>query len=373
MTEIDRLKEFKEELIFKRDLVDKLQKESKIKNKHDLYGDDDPTILFHVLIHKYQRLLDSDDFEDFTKESIKKKSIVNGAVRRIGHLFLKTKQIFEKREDLLEGQSFDPVVIPDEPVIFVANHGFRDDILGTILAADRHAYVMFGSVPQFYNTIDGPLLQSNGVILVDRKVKDSKHSSIEKAKMVLKNGCSLIIFPEGVWNKSPNRLTLPLWKGAYVLAKETGAKIVPIVHYIKDPTLTLPKNDNPFHTVVDAPIDVSNMEMEEALQKISDTFNTWCYLMMEKYGQSTREEMVAGYEDSKTAWEDQLRLRTQTADKYDIEIETSADFVPKKIVLPKDVFEAIANLDMTAKNAKDIVAAQKVLEAAKDNDFQHKF
>lgn len=373
MTEIEKLRQLKEELIFKRELVEKLQKEAKIKNEKDLYGDDDPTILFHILIKKYERLLNSDDFADFTKEAIKKKSRVNKAVRKIGNLFLKTEQIFEKREELAIGKSFDPVVIPDEPVVFVANHGFRDDILGTILAAGRHAYVMFGSVPQFYNTIDGPLLQSNGVILVDRKVKENRKSAVEKAKTVLKNGCSVIIFPEGVWNKSPNQLTLPLWRGAYVIAKEMGAKIVPIVHYIKDPTLTLPKKENPFHTVIDNPIDISNMEESEALQKISDSFNTWCYLMMEKYGKSTRAEMVNGYGDSKTAWEEQLKLRVKTADKYDIEIETSADFVPKKLVLPKDVFDAIANLEITPQNIKDIVAAKKILEISKDNDFQHKF
>ena len=38
------------------------------------------------------------------------------------------------------------------------------------------------------------------------------------------------------------------------LITQTGAKIVPIVHYIKDPTLTTPKEDNPFHTVVDNPL-----------------------------------------------------------------------------------------------------------------------
>ncbi len=44
----------------------------------------------------------------------------------------------------------------------------------------------------------------------------------------------LIVFPEGVWNKSPNALSLELWPGIYRIACETGAKIVPIVHYIYD-------------------------------------------------------------------------------------------------------------------------------------------
>lgn len=368
------LEKLKQKLILQNDVIEELKKNKRIKNERDIYGDGDPTFLFSLLIKKFGYLLDPEDMSSFTKEGIKKRKVFNAIVRRLGPSFLKTKQIIEDRKELA-GDYFDvePLNIPDEPVIYVSNHGFRDDILGSILAADRHAYVMFGSLPQFYNEIEGPLLFGNGVILVNRKVKESRAASLDKCKSVINNGCSIIIFPEGVWNKSPNQLTLPLWRGAYEIAKQTGAKIVPIVHYIKDPTLTTSKEDNPFHTVVDNPIDVSGMSEKEALDAISEKFSTWHFLMMEKYGQTTREEAMAGYESSQEAWDEQLRLRSKTADKYDFEMETKADYRPKEIILPEDVFSSIADLEITRENAVEVLAARKIVRERKENDFQRRF
>lgn len=368
------LEKLKQKLILQKNVIEELKKNKRIKNERDIYGDGNPTILFPLLIEKFGYLLDPEDMSSFTKEGIKKRKVFNAIVRRLGPAFLKTKQIMEDRKELA-GDYFDvaPLNIPDEPVIFVSNHGFRDDILGSLLAAGRHAYVMFGSLPQFYNEIEGPLLFGNGTILVNRKVKESRAASLDKSKSVIENGCSLIVFPEGVWNKSPNQLTLPLWRGAYEIAKQTGAKIVPIVHYIKDPTLTTPKEENPFHTVVDNPIDVSEMTEKEALDAISEKFSTWNFLMMEKYGQSTREEVLGGFSNSQEAWEEQLRLRSQTADKYDFEMETTADYRPKKVVLPEDVFSSIAELELTPENAVEVLAARKIVRERKENDFQRRF
>lgn len=368
------LEKLKQKLILQKDKIEELKKSNRIKSERDIYGDGNPTILFPLLINKFDYLLDPEDMSSFTKEGIKKRKVFNAIVRRLGPSFLKTKQIMEDRKELA-GDYFDvaPLNIPDEPVIFVSNHGFRDDILGSILAADRHAYVMFGSLPQFYNAIEGPLIFGNGTVLVNRKVKESRTASLDKSKSVIENGCSLIVFPEGVWNKSPNQLTLPLWRGAYDIAKQTGAKIVPIVHYIKDPTLTSPKKDNPFHTVVDNPIDVSGMSEKEALEAISEKFSTWHFLMMEKYGQATREEVLNGHESSHEAWDEQLMLRTQTADKYDFEMETKADYRPREVVLPEDVFVSIAELEITPENAVEVLAARKIVRERKENDYQRRF
>lgn len=368
------LEKLKQKLVLQKNVIEELKKNKRIKNERDIYGDGDPTILFPLLIEKFGYLLDPEDMSSFTKEGIKKRKVFNSIVRRLGPAFLKTKQIMEDRKELA-GDYFDvaPLNIPDEPVIFVSNHGFRDDILGSLLAAGRHAYVMFGSLPQFYNEIEGPLLFGNGTILVNRKVKESRAASLDKSKSVIENGCSLIVFPEGVWNKSPNQLTLPLWRGAYEIAKQTGAKIVPIVHYIKDPTLTTPKEENPFHTVVDNPIDVSEMTEKEALDAISEKFSTWHFLMMEKYGQTTREELLNGHDNSQKAWEEQLTLRAKTADKYDSEMETKADYRPKEVVLPEDVFSSTAELELTPENAVEVLAARKIVRERKENDFQRRF
>ena len=371
---IDFLQRKKNELISRKERIEELKSKSMLKNSNDIYGDGNPTFLFPILLKLFGHLLDPNDMSCFSKNQIQGRKLFNTLVRKVGPMILKTKQVIEDRKELAQDYfEVEPLNIPDEPVIFVSNHGFRDDILGSLIAADRHAYLMFGSLPQFYNEIEGPLIYGNGVVLVNRSVKESKKASLDKCKKVIENGCSILMYPEGVWNKSPNKLTLPLWKGVYELAKQTGAKIVPIVHYIKDPTLTTPKDDNAFHTVVDNAIDISNMTEEEALELITEIFSTWNYLMMEKYGKSTREELLNGFDNSQEAWDEQLRLRLLTADKYDSVIERKADYRPRKVVLPEDVFGNIANLEITKDNALEVIGAKKIVKTAKENDFQRKY
>lgn len=359
-----------------KEALNRLKAEGKIKNYKDLCGDDEqPFFLFPFLLNHLGYLLDSEDRKAFSVEEIQKRAFFNKVMRMVGPAFLKSPQIFEDRAELknLNKGSLGEPSIPEGPVIYVANHGFHDDILGTVLACDRHAYVMFGSLPHFFNTIDGPLLYENGVVLVNRKIKNSKRESLTKCKMLLENGCSIIIYPEGVWNKSPNQFSLPLWNGVYRLAKETGATIVPIVHYINDPTYTKDKKDNPMHTVVDDAIDVTLLSQDEVLEAIRESFATWYYLMMEKYGQSTRQELVGSFQSSQEAWKDQLRKRIKTADKYDSEIETSADYRPKDVATLDEVFTPIANLDATKERIMDVIAAKKLIKEYKKNDFQHKY
>ena len=205
--------------------LEQLMNNNQISNYHDICGDNETSFLFPLILNRLGYLLDSEDMKDFSKSEIKKRRVFNAIVKKIGPLFLMSKQIFEDRAELMgleKGSMGSPKFPDDKPVIYVANHSFHDDILGTVLAAKRHAYVMFASLPQFYNTIDGPLLYGNGVVLVNRKIKENKSASLGKAKAVLENGCDLIVYPEGVWNKSPNQLCLPLWSGIYRLSMPWG-------------------------------------------------------------------------------------------------------------------------------------------------------
>lgn len=358
----------------KQRLLRVLEKKGAIKNYNDVCGDDGTSILFPIILKNLGFLLDEE--KEFKITALKARRSVNTIVRIIGPLFFKTRQIIIDKGDLVGGAANEEpmVAIPsDKPIVFASNHGFRDDILGTITAVNCHAYIMFASLPQFFNTIHGPLLNLNGVVLVNRKVKKSKQSSVRKAVQVLSAGCNLIMFPEGVWNKSPNLLALPLWNGVYRIAKQSDAIIVPVVHYIKDPSYTIDDKDNPFYTVEWDPIDISKMTEQEALQQIRDAFSTATYLMMEKYGRNTRTAEIGDYTSASARWEEHLKNRASTADYYDHEIETSADYVPKNMVSPYEVFEPISRITLTAHNIRDVINASKVAEEWKKNDYQHNF
>lgn len=67
-----------------------------------------------------------------------------------------------------------------------------------------------------------------GSVLVDRKSEESRRSSFEKMKAVLRKGMHMCIYPEG----TRNRTAEPLKKfhdGAFRLAAETGTPIIPAV------------------------------------------------------------------------------------------------------------------------------------------------
>ena len=107
-----------------------------------------------------------------------------------------------------------------------------------------------------------------------------------------------------------------MWPGAYRLAKETGSKIVPVIHYLADPHKKY--KGNVIHTVVADPISIEELSEQEGIQLLRDTIATWYFLMMEKYGQSTREELLEGYENADDAWESYISKHISTIETKNI-------------------------------------------------------
>lgn len=272
------------------------------------------------------------------------------------------------------------------------NHHFKDDALASVRALGRPAILMFGSIPLYFNTFDGILAYLIGSILINRKSHESKKASIEKATRALSLGADLLWCPEGVHNKTANLLTLELWNGIYQVAIEQRVKVVPIIHYIFDPTQKIvPHELNPIHTVIDDPIDLTRFSEKAGLEYLRDIFSTWYYLMMEKYGSITREKLTQLYEKraiecygaeesdfthySITSHEMgviyNLDLRS-TVNGYDRSIEASADYRSKSIVRPEDAFEAIAK-SKNPKNISNILYASNLIRERKREDYQRIF
>lgn len=342
-------------------IVNDLINEGLISSEVDLTGNDKTNILFNYMIKKYSYLLDN---SVDNSEQLKNRELFHKVLTTFGKYFLKNKQVFVNNQNRIKNSN--------EPIIYLSNHRFKDDVLASLLSIDERAFVFFGSVPLFYGTTDGFLLSQNGVILVNRKEKESKKSSVEKAKNILKNNKSLLLFPEGVWNKSPNKLLLDFYTGFYRIAQKDNGdfyKVVPIVHYISN-TNSKDKN-NKIYTSIGNPIDLSSMSKEEAVIKVRDIMATMYYDLMDKYGHVTREELLDGYKDSVDAWENELISRVSTATKYDVEIETTAEKKDNNNAL--DVWTPVANLKYNNNNIEYVVSAKKLVRTLKRNDFQHKF
>lgn len=319
-----------------------MKTERKTYTTANLLGDAKRSILFCPLVKLLSHLLSCEPDRMISEASVRVRRLLHPVLMRLLPLFLEYKQVFESRSALLGMDAPDTLSeLPSEPVIWCPNHGFKDDVAASINVV-RHAYILFGSIPVFFNSFDGIGAYINGVVLCNRKSKASKLAAMEASRRLLEMGMDVMIFPEGVWNKTPDKPMLDFWPGAYRLAKETGSKIIPVIHYLADPHKQY--KDNVIHTVIAPPVSVEGLNEKEGQALLRDTMATWYYLLMEKYGQATRKELLGRFEDSKEAWEDYMSMHTGCVKYYDKEIELCADYRPKHIVRPEDVWKSVAEI-----------------------------
>lgn len=407
----------------------------------DLVGDNlIPDKLFLFNLKHFGYLLENDPEKVISKAGMLfRRYTIHPLIKLLGPNFMNSAQIFENRNELKLERDYktgellnkdaqilpDPgIQLPNEPVIWTLNHHFKDDALASVLACQRSIYILFGSLPQFYNTFDGILAYLIGSIMINRESKSSKNASIEKMKYALNLGADIMYAPEGVWNKYPHEFLIKLWPGIYRLAMETGVNLVPVVHYIYDHTQKIDKKLNPIHTVVDDPVNLANLGLSEkaALDYYRDVLATWYYLMMEKYGYakkyelnipkreekeeeelaklsdeeltqyyheliatyyneltretpelSAREIILRGYNNALTAWEAYQKDLMDTVARYDLKVETSSHYQPKEVITAYDVYKDIANLTITEANKDTVMYAKKLVRDFKRNDFQSRY
>lgn len=115
--------------------------------------------------------------------------------------------------------------IPNEPVVFVANHQGNFDamlILGYIDVPKR-----FIVKKEFENkSIINSYMNSTGCLYLDRDNPRNAIKTINDAVDILKNNESIVIFPEGTRSRCANMNEFKA--GAFKLAVKSGAKIVPL-------------------------------------------------------------------------------------------------------------------------------------------------
>ena len=319
------------------------------------------SILFPLLTRLCGNLLSNDPDEVLSEKSIRRRQkYMYPLFQKLGPLFLNGKKLIRER--------IAPLPEGDRPLIFAPNHGFLEDAISTILVSDRHAYLLFGSLPQFYNTFNGLAAYLNGSVVVNRNDRASKRASVEKAVRLLELGGSLILYPEGVWNKTANRLTLDYWPGILRIARRTNALIVPIVHYL---------TGSEIHTSRLAAFDVflyAADQEADALRDLQTMANTELMALMEQYGQTHRSDILGDHASMADAAEEIVRAQVATAGKYyDYAMEISADYRRPGITTELEVWASVANLELTPDNAGAVLYARERVATLGAEDYQHRF
>ncbi len=147
---------------------------------------------------------------------------------------------------------------PAESYIFMPNHVSNFDI--PVLLA--HLLVQFrwlAKAELFKIPVFGHAMQRAGYISIDRSDRTSAIRSLKKAGTMIRNGVSLLIFPEGT--RSYDNNIQPFKKGGFVLAVDSGVPIVPVIIHGTWPIM--PKKKilvKPGNVVLEVakPIDTSN-------------------------------------------------------------------------------------------------------------------
>jgi 1-acyl-sn-glycerol-3-phosphate acyltransferase len=113
----------------------------------------------------------------------------------------------------------------DRAYVFCANHlSYMDPPI--LLACLRHPAVFIAKASLFRIPFFGAGMRATGNIAIDRANARSAKQSLQRAAEALRSGVSIVIFPEG--GRSDNGQLQPFHSGAFRLAIELGAPVVPL-------------------------------------------------------------------------------------------------------------------------------------------------
>jgi 1-acyl-sn-glycerol-3-phosphate acyltransferase len=115
---------------------------------------------------------------------------------------------------------------PGRPYIYMANHMSNFDI--PVLQAYLPVQFRWLAKAELYKIpLFGYAMKRAGYISIDRSDRKSAIESLNKAVNIIRNGVSVVIFPEGTRSNTDN--IQPFKKGGFFLAVDSGVPIVPIV------------------------------------------------------------------------------------------------------------------------------------------------
>ena len=110
--------------------------------------------------------------------------------------------------------------------IYMSNHRSNFDI-PVLLGCLPIQFRWLAKAELFKIPIFGRAMQGAGYVKIDRTNRESAFKSIDEVAAKMKNGVSVMIFPEGTRSQDGN--LKPFKKGGFVMAGDTGAPIVPVI------------------------------------------------------------------------------------------------------------------------------------------------
>lgn len=193
--------------------------------------------MFNVLSLREEQKLGKDEILEYyanLKEFVLKRKLTNitpGALTIAPKLKKVTNKIATKVTRFLCRNNVEIIVdgkenIPEGPVLFAGTHQGILDGFVWIPFMPRHCIILHGASVR---TILKLAQINTGLIIVDKDSKKSRQNAKLDMIGILIKGHSIMYFPEGTWNLSPNKLHLPMSFGFLDIARKAAAAIVPVV------------------------------------------------------------------------------------------------------------------------------------------------
>lgn len=299
------------------------------------------------------------DVESFTSDTgLKLRRAINPVLRPILRAATDGKVIVEDYPKLEKG----------EPYIFVSTHNFVEDSIANLGTIDRNAYLLFGTSDQLKVNKDMYAAWLNGFIYVDRKDNASRKDALNKMERVLESGSSVLIFPEGGFNNTENLLCQKLFSSPYILAKRTGAKVVPIAPFNE-------YGKKEIYMAYGEPIDCSKFKnKEEARVAIRNELATALWYNMEKHAPHVKRSDL-GCDPRMDYMEERKKVyqvTKWTKDVFDEELTRYFDAADKELI---SIMEDIDKIEVNEKNAgiiAPVLVRKRENEKYDFKDYMHK-
>ena len=161
------------------------------------------------------------------------------------------------------------------PAVFILNHQSNADMLIAIKLIRKEARGV-AKMELKKMPVIGQILDAAGTIFLDRGDKDKAIEALKPAIESLRNGISIVIFPEGT--RSYDYTLGKFKKGAFHLAMEAGVPIVPIV--LKNAHDVMPRGKNIFNpalveVIIHEPVlthDWTHQNLDQKIKSIRNRF-----------------------------------------------------------------------------------------------------
>jgi 1-acyl-sn-glycerol-3-phosphate acyltransferase len=159
---------------------------------------------------------------------------------------------------------------PQKPYVFVSNHASMFDIPTVLRALKGNVNIVFKK-SLTYVPIWGWALRYGHFIMIDRSHSRDAMVSIERAAQSIRNGSSVILFPEGT--RTMDGKLQPFKRGAFSLAVKAGVPVVPLI--INGTFKIMPKGAfeiKPAHisVIVERPISTEGISGRDGEMKLMD-------------------------------------------------------------------------------------------------------